>query len=410
MAIVAWTLFATTDVNAQYADRPLASTGYRTIPVAVVGSETRWAFRVHSPAMIDGDLVRLEDIVAPLDPDLPAWHRLRRMIVTLVPLSRKPMMIDRARLTRQILNQEATASAIDWVGPTQIQVVYGAAEPQTRRPLVAATQNSRPTTGQPAAYRTEAYRPPTPATEIAHADVTSDRGWRQQDQSLVAASTTPGLDHRKATQLVAWTENVVNRQYQDLRKQYKFQISKEDLGLPAFENANAITHAEFLDDPASGDVRLQVFGYVDGEVVQSVVRARFEPHPVVVVPKGNHRRGDRLTANDLELMPLPDERWKEGFTGNLTEFVGLEVVTGLRPGVPINRTNMRSPILVRRNDLVTVQVLSNGFRVTTQGRVRADGSKGDLVEVETIEPKRRLFARVAAPGRVEITTRATQVN
>ena len=60
----------------------------------------------------------------PLDPNMAGWQRLSRSPIGLVPLSGQPMMIRRERLAKAIRGAEATPLAIDWVGPTNIEVIY----------------------------------------------------------------------------------------------------------------------------------------------------------------------------------------------------------------------------------------------------------------------------------------------
>ena len=51
-----------------------------------VDAKTRWAFRAVSPVTVHSNIVRLGDVVRPLDPDMAGWQRLSRSVIGLVPL------------------------------------------------------------------------------------------------------------------------------------------------------------------------------------------------------------------------------------------------------------------------------------------------------------------------------------
>jgi flagella basal body P-ring formation protein FlgA len=84
----------------------------------------------------------------------------------------------------------------------------------------------------------------------------------------------------------------------------------------------------------------------------------------------------------------------------------MEVRTTLRADQPISIGNIGSPILIHRGDLVELRVLSGGVTVKTNAKSLGDGSESDLVEIETMRPRKRLVARVVQTGLVEIVTRS----
>ena len=108
-----------------------ASPGERSLPLGTIDSDTRWAFRALSPVTVSSPIVRLGDVVQPLNPNTAGWQRLRRSPIGLLPLGSQPMTIQRDRLERAVLNAEATPLAIDWIGPEKIEVTYVEAAPKS---------------------------------------------------------------------------------------------------------------------------------------------------------------------------------------------------------------------------------------------------------------------------------------
>jgi flagella basal body P-ring formation protein FlgA len=55
---------------------------------------------------------------------------------------------------------------------------------------------------------------------------------------------------------------------------------------------------------------------------------------------------------------------------------------------------VQSPVLVKRGDLITVSSRSGSICVRTSAKAVQDGSKGDLIQVESVDSKQRYDARV----------------
>ena len=109
------------------------------------------------------------------------------------------------------------------------------------------------------------------------------------------------------------------------------------------------------------------------------------------------------------MQPIPEDQLESDHVLDPADVVGLEVRGFPRPGRPLNRSDLGSPTLVRRGDLIEVRVMGGGVIVTTNAKAHGDGAASELIEVETLEPRKRLLARVVQPGLVEIVTRAPRV-
>src|SRR5690606_2579142 len=112
-------------------------------------------------------------------------------------------------------------------------------------------------------------------------------------------------------------------------------------------------------------------------------------------------RGALVRRSDIELRP---------FTGalprlaviSLDEVVGKEAVQGIRADSLILANQVRSPLLVRRGDRVSVRARAGGVTVRTYAVVQQDGALGDLVSVQTFEGKERYSARVSGMRELEV--------
>jgi len=127
------------------------------------------------------------------------------------------------------------------------------------------------------------------------------------------------------------------------------------------------------------------------------------------VARDSLRRGHILTEGDLELIPAARNVSTDGVVTDIQEIVGLQVQTVLQKHRPVTRSSVAPVIVIERGDLVEVRVIGGGVQVATAAKSLAQGAQGALIPIETIEPRRKLLARVAGPGKVEILTRPPRV-
>ena len=153
--------------------------------------------------------------------------------------------------------------------------------------------------------------------------------------------------------------------------------------------------------------RLQGRG-LDGPV-DLIVGLHLTAKPVVAAPKKSYPRGHRLALQDLHLIPIELGEVDEKQFDSLQQLVGMEVSKSLRLNRPILRSDVRQPTIVRRGDLLDLRVVGAGIVITTAAKALEDGPLNGLVEVETLRPRKRKFARVVSSGVVEILSRPPQV-
>ncbi|MGI9444431.1 MAG: flagellar basal body P-ring formation chaperone FlgA [Rubripirellula sp.] len=153
--------------------------------------------------------------------------------------------------------------------------------------------------------------------------------------------------------------------------------------------------------------RLQGRG-LDGPV-DLIVGLHLTAKPVVAAPKKSYPRGHRLALQDLHLIPIEVGEVDEKQFDSLQQLVGMEVSKSMRVNRPILRSDVRQPTLVHRGDLLDLRVVGAGIVITTAAKALEDGPLNGLVEVETLRPRKRKFARVVSSGVVEILSRPPQV-
>ncbi|MGB7324723.1 MAG: flagellar basal body P-ring formation chaperone FlgA [Rubripirellula sp.] len=355
---------------------------------ASVDAGTRWGFRVISPVTVTSSIVRLGDVIQPVDPNQAGWQRLRRAAIGLVPVSGEAMTIRRERLGKAILSAEATPRMIDWFGPNEVRVVYRQPTPDE----VAARRAGVETRGVPSNTNANSVNAVGYQTTVDH-DVSTQ-------------VHAPVLSHLDAKRVIHWIEIAMKQFYPDANAAYAVEVPADQPELVALQYLSGVTHMEALTPIEDGACRFLVVARSISGPIESEVNINLVSHPEVVVPTRSMGRGHRIQATDVTLKRMPPEDIDPNAVADMSVLIGQEVRSNLRVGQAIRHDQFGSPILIHRGDLVEVRVIGGGVTVTTNGKSLGDGSESDLIEIETINPRKRLLARVAQHGVVEIVTRS----
>lgn len=345
------------------------------VALATIDADTRWVLKTRSPVRLGSPIIRLGDVVEPTGEAISSWPRLARSPIGMFPVNVSRVTIDRNRVARALEKTEATPRAIDWVGPASIEVIY---DPSARHD--AADHDANGSTGAvaPASYQTA-------------------------DSSLRVRSQLAADD---AQRIVRWIELAIKREHSELTDTFAIQIDQQQPGLDALASAAGVNSVTPMDRVAAGQCRLRVIGRAAEGPIETTISIGLVPYPQYVTARTTIGRGHRISPADLILKPIADARPEAAYVTDPNELVGMEVRTTLRVGQPIARGDVSEPIVVHRGDLVEVRVLSGAVKVTTSGKALQNGADSDLIEIETMQPKKRLLARVVRTGLVEIVTRA----
>ncbi len=84
------------------------------------------------------------------------------------------------------------------------------------------------------------------------------------------------------------------------------------------------------------------------------------------------------------------------------EVIGKEVRATVRPGRAIRTTDLRSPILVERNQLVDLVYRSGTLTIRGEGRALRQGGSGERIRVMNLDSRIVITGQVTSDGRVEV--------
>lgn len=127
----------------------------------------------------------------------------------------------------------------------------------------------------------------------------------------------------------------------------------------------------------------------------------------VVVPL---RRGDVIQADHVQMLPLPDGPNPRDLLFRIEDAIGKQAARNIDAGQLLRDQAVQDRILVRRGEVVSVVALASGVRVRSTAVSLDEGSRGDLVTVQTSDRKHKYTARVAGFQQVEVYAGGPQVN
>lgn len=116
-------------------------------------------------------------------------------------------------------------------------------------------------------------------------------------------------------------------------------------------------------------------------------------------------RGTVIGAADLQERDITGKPKQIGIL-SASDVMGKELRRTISEGQPIYTNDVQSPLLVRRNQLVTMVISKGGLSIAASGKVMDDGSKGAIIRVQNTGSKNIIEAEVVANGVVRVAALA----
>lgn len=377
----------------------------RTEPrLGTIDVQSRWAFRAIEKVTVSSPIIRLGDVVRPLDPNMVGWERLERSPIGLVPLGGRTVTIERDRLSKTIRDAEATPLAIDWVGPTEIRVTY---QPAAVRRAVGLTgdlsdsQNDSSSFSPSGSFSSSGLNRPRTSPSV------SQTGYPAAETADSLANET--LTARESERIIHWILQMLDRDAPEIPETYRVEVEPSQPGLIALKKIAGITSVRPISEISEDRCLVHVVGRSVYGAIESDLSLTLEKHPTVAVSPKSLPRGHVIQRGDLIRIPLPADELGSEMITDPDDVIGMEVHGVVRSNRPINRADLGAPIVVHRGDLVEIVVVGGGITVSTSAKSLGNGAIGDLVEIELMRFRKRLVARVVNSGTVEIVTRAPRL-
>ena len=147
-----------------------------------------------------------------------------------------------------------------------------------------------------------------------------------------------------------------------------------------------------LDLPSSAAMRNLTTRFTG--IATETIDAVSVDHPV--------ERGEVLKASDLVIARRPKSEGPA--ITDIRAAAGLAARHQLRPGQALHEADLMKPMIVQRNDTVTIVYEAPGISLTLRGQAQDAGALGDTISVANLQSKRVVQGVVSGPGRVTVTS------
>jgi flagella basal body P-ring formation protein FlgA len=151
-----------------------------------------------------------------------------------------------------------------------------------------------------------------------------------------------------------------------------------------------------------GSRRLTLITRVDGQLIANQsIRVELKAQAQVVVTTTDLKRGETLTAPDLQLQQMDISDLNEPFLA-VDELIGKQLKQTVRQGQALQRNQVEFPPMIKRGERVTIQASNPGLMLKASGEARQNGELGDMIRVRNIGSQREVVCRVLAAGLVSV--------
>ena len=113
--------------------------------------------------------------------------------------------------------------------------------------------------------------------------------------------------------------------------------------------------------------------------------------------------GTLLSADNIEMRPVPLKFVESTGVARLEDVVGKTLLRQSREGMMLKPSDVAVPLLVSKNDPVTIYFRKGPMTLTVKGQAITGAATGGLVQVLNLMSKRVISARAIAAGAVEVS-------
>ena len=119
-------------------------------------------------------------------------------------------------------------------------------------------------------------------------------------------------------------------------------------------------------------------------------------HPLVDVPvlKLTARRGETIGRNDITTISMRDSFVTDDMVVRSENLIGMTPRKIIRGKTPVSLSDLRKPILVKRGELVTMQLHRGPIQLSSLAKALEAGTKGDIIRLMNIDSKRTIEAEI----------------
>lgn len=157
--------------------------------------------------------------------------------------------------------------------------------------------------------------------------------------------------------------------------------------LDASPSARRFSALVTVDGSQLASAGVQVSGFAE-EMVEVPTLAR----PI--------NRGETISPADVILTPMPLSKVGQNTMMRVEDVAGMAARRAMRAERVVSGDDLMRPLLVRKDDLVSIVYRHSGLTLTVRGRAVSQGAEGDVISVLNLQSNRMLRGAIAPNGAV----------
>ncbi|MCB9994171.1 MAG: flagellar basal body P-ring formation protein FlgA [Hyphomicrobiaceae bacterium] len=119
--------------------------------------------------------------------------------------------------------------------------------------------------------------------------------------------------------------------------------------------------------------------------------------------------GSVIAPDDIEMRPISVQLADAAGVPALDDIIGKQVTRQMREGILVRTADVDDPVIVARNDVVTLFLRSGPMTLTVKGQALNDAGRGDSVSVLNLASNRIVRGIAVDDGTVEVQPPATAI-
>ncbi len=150
-------------------------------------------------------------------------------------------------------------------------------------------------------------------------------------------------------------------------------------------------------------IYLPVIFKIDGVFQKKIgVQVNIEVLCDVVVANRPLARYKLLTRDDLTFKTMDITRLSSSVIMDIDSVLGKRLRKSINAKTVLTANLVESPPIVKRGDVVSIILESDGFRITAVGKIMKKGHKGEMLKVLNLDSKKEIYAKVIDPYTVKV--------
>jgi flagella basal body P-ring formation protein FlgA len=178
-----------------------------------------------------------------------------------------------------------------------------------------------------------------------------------------------------------------------------FSVPVKPLNAEAVAEPASVISLRYLPGSGAFTARFAISGIEQPlDVSGSIELMIAAPHINASLPAGT-----LLSADNIEMRPVPLKFVESTGVARLEDVVGKTLVRQSREGMMLKATDVSIPLLISKNDAVTIYFRNGPMTLTVRGQAVTGAAAGGLVQVINLMSKRVISATAISAGAVEVS-------